>query len=284
MLVAVINEFFSGRPLCIATMHQKESVIAPVLKKEFNVTCFVPHNINTDMLGTFSGEVERMDSPLQTARKKCELAYNLTGTDLLVANEGSFGPHPHLGFVPFDEEIMILYDKKNSFEITAKELSLQTNFSSGDFYHYQELCDFANKCLFPSHALIIKDALGNLLAKGVNDWDKLQYFFNEAKKLADFVKAETDMRAHMNPTRMGVIEKCAKKLVENIKSTCPNCNYPGFVPTETIPGLPCENCSMPTKSTLKYVYLCKSCKYTEEKKYPHSKRVEEAVYCDFCNP
>ena len=54
---------FSGRKLLIATMHQKEKAIAGILEKQLGVKCVVPENFNTDLLGTFSGEVEREDDP-----------------------------------------------------------------------------------------------------------------------------------------------------------------------------------------------------------------------------
>ena len=52
---------FEGRKLLIATKHKKEIVIAPILEKELGVTCFVAPDLDTDELGTFTGEVERRD-------------------------------------------------------------------------------------------------------------------------------------------------------------------------------------------------------------------------------
>jgi hypothetical protein len=44
---------FPGRKLLIASKHQKEEVIAPLLEKALEVTCIVPANFDTDELGTF---------------------------------------------------------------------------------------------------------------------------------------------------------------------------------------------------------------------------------------
>ena len=71
-------KMFSGRNLVIATKHEKERVIAPVLELELGVKCFTTPNLNTDELGTFTGEVERKDVPVMTARKKCLRAMGLT--------------------------------------------------------------------------------------------------------------------------------------------------------------------------------------------------------------
>ncbi len=87
---------FEGRYLVIATKHNKEKVIAPILERELGVKCFVPVNLDTDALGTFTGEVERKDDPITTARKKCLLAMELENCDMAIASEGSFGPHPSI--------------------------------------------------------------------------------------------------------------------------------------------------------------------------------------------
>ena len=92
--------FFEGRQLVIASMHQKEQVLKPLLEASLKVKVAVADGLNTDLLGTFSGEVARIADPLSTARKKCELALELTGCDLAIASEGSFGAHPSAFFLP----------------------------------------------------------------------------------------------------------------------------------------------------------------------------------------
>lgn len=51
------HQLFGGRSLVIATRHQKEKVIAPLLEDALGVKCFTIADLNTDLLGTFSGEV-----------------------------------------------------------------------------------------------------------------------------------------------------------------------------------------------------------------------------------
>ena len=92
--------FFEGRTLVIASMHRKEEVLKPLLEQGLGITVQVEEGLNTDLLGTFSGEVARLADPLTTARKKCELALDLSGCDLALASEGSFGPHPAAFFLP----------------------------------------------------------------------------------------------------------------------------------------------------------------------------------------
>ena len=65
---------------------------------------------------------------------------------------------------------------------------------------------------------------------------------------------------------------------------CPKCNTPGFGVVETVKGLPCEMCGLPTRSTLKHIYRCQKCNYQIAKEFPFDKRVESPQFCDYCNP
>lgn len=275
---------YKDRKLCIATMHKKEEVIAPVLEKELGAICLTCAELNTDLLGTFSGEIERLGTPLETARQKCLTAMQFSGLDLAVSSEGSFGPHPAIGFVPCDEELLLFYDQLNNLEIFVREISLKTNFAGEELTDLSALKKFAVRSLFPSHALIVKDMSGNVIEKGITDWQALERSFYKAKAVSQQVKIETDMRAHFNPTRMAVIRACAEKLAAAVKSGCPACNLPGFTVSEAEPGLPCKLCHLPTRSTLKHISVCKGCGYKQETIYPHLKKFEDPAHCDFCNP
>lgn len=277
---------FCGRTLLIVTKHKKELIIAPILEKELGVKCIVTNDFDTDKLGTFSGEIERTGTPIETAKNKCILASKNTGYDLVLASEGSFGPHPFLYFVPSDEEILILIDKTNNLEFQVKELSTDTNFNGKEITNEQELIEFANICKFPSHGLIIKSSKGeyNNFIKGIQDWDQLINYFNKNIKDGSSVYVETDMRAFCNPTRMKIIENATIKLVEKIKSVCPNCQTPGFGITDIRDGLPCSLCGRKTRSILSYIRTCQKCAYTQEEMFPKGKKEEDPLYCDFCNP
>lgn len=277
---------FTGRKLLIATKHAKESVIQPLFEKEFNVTCHTNTTFDTDILGTFSGEIERRFSTMETLRKKCLLAAQEEKFDLIVASEGSFGTHPTLFFAAADDKFMLFLDLKNNIEISSREISLETNFSGEEVNTSNQLLVFAEKALFPSHALILKSSEKNpeIIYKGIVQKEDLLNKFQELKSKFSSVFVETDMRAHLNPTRMQVIQKATEKLVAKIKKTCPSCNFPGFDVEEIIKGLPCDNCGLPTKSTLALKYSCKNCDFKQEQKFPNNKKFEEPTFCDYCNP
>jgi hypothetical protein len=277
---------FQCRVLVIATMHEKEKVIAPILEKELGVQCIIPPNFNSDTLGTFSGEIERKLDPISTARQKCLTALELTGFDLAVASEGSFGAHPALFFASADDEFLLFLDKKNKLEIVVRELSTNTNFNSSVINSEDELIEFAKAALFPSHGLILRNNQTDLksIRKGISDWATLTKTYHEIARVAGTAFVETDMRAMFNPTRMNVIKSVTEKLLVKINSICTNCETPGFDVIEVKKGLPCELCHSPTKSTMSYVLKCKKCDFTRENKYPNKIRFENPMYCDNCNP
>jgi len=277
---------FQGRKLLIATKHHKEKVIAPILEAELGVECFVLPDFETDVFGTFTREVERRESPFSTLRQKCYKAFEESDADLVVASEGSFGPHPVLFYVPVDEELVLLIDKKNNLEIGAKEISTTTNFMSAEIHLEEELIEFANKAKFPSHGLIVRNSqdYSDHFEKGITSWEKLFEVFRHFKQNYGTVYLETDMRAMYNPTRMQIIEQVTQKLVLKIKSLCPECQTPGFGITETIQGLPCQICQYPTRSILSYIYSCQKCGFSKEEKYPNGKTTEDPGLCDCCNP
>lgn len=277
---------FKDRKLLIATKHEKEKVIAPLLEKGLGVKCTVAENFDTDLLGTFTGEVERKDDPVSTARSKCLNAMCLNDCDLAIANEGSFGPHPALFFLYADDEIVLFIDKKNDLEIFARELSTETNFNGEEIKTEKQLFDFAEKAIFPSHALILRKSKEDYteIIKGITDQEQLKKYFDGFMEKYGIAYVETDMRAMYNPTRMSVIGKAVQKLVDKINSHCPQCNTPGFAITEAKPGLPCNLCGYITRSTLSYIYTCKKCSFIKEEMYPHKKTTEDPTYCDYCNP
>jgi hypothetical protein len=277
---------FKGRRLLIATKHQKEKVIAPLFAESLDLKCFVSEKFDTDTLGTFTGEVERMDDPVTTVRKKCMKAMEIYHCDLGIASEGSFGPHPTLPFLTAHEEILIFIDKQHDLEIIVKELSTETNFNREEVETEDQLIRFAESVLFPSHALILCRTKTDKtqIIKGISDWDQLKKSFHHLLERHGSVCVETDMRAMYNPSRMKVIRRTAQKLIEKVRSCCPQCNTPGFGVSEAKAGLPCKWCNSPTRSTLSHIFKCQKCGFTKEVPYPHKRTTEDPMYCNVCNP
>jgi hypothetical protein len=211
---------------------------------------------------------------------------DLSGIDLGIANEGSFGPHPFLVFVPADEEILVFKDGKNNIEVIHREISTETNFSGAEVKDLRELDDFAAKAGFPEHGLILRNGKdrSDMLEKGIISPIRLHEVFQRIMKQSGSIYVETDMRAMFNPTRMKVIERATAKLLEKIVSCCPVCGWPGFTVKDVKEGLPCLDCGTPTRSILALVSRCNRCSHTEARMHPHDKSHEDPMYCDQCNP
>jgi hypothetical protein len=283
---AAVRQFFEGRTVSFTTKHGKELAVAPLLEKHLGVHVSPSQLFDTDELGTFSGEVERKFSPLETARLKCDATHRLSGADLVLASEGSFGPHPVIGFVTADEEVLLLKDYRNNLEFRAKVISLQTNMAGQVVQNWEQLEDFCQRTGFPEHGIIMRQEKDNFLVvhKGLRDWEKLKKSFSYFLNKSGSAYVETDMRAMHNPTRMKVIRDVAEQMVKTLSVVCPNCKTPGFEVKEIIEGLPCGVCYTPTRSALAFVRSCQKCQHTAEQQFPNRKQQEDAMYCDRCNP
>ena len=95
---------------------------------------------------------------------------------------------------------------------------------------------------------------------------------------------ETDLRAHMNPTRQQTILAATKNLLKAMEEDCPSCQWPGFRVEERIPGLPCSACGTATRLTLHEIFVCDQCKHRVKKNRSDGKVIADPYDCDQCNP
>jgi hypothetical protein len=282
--------FFSGKSCVFVTMHEKDTVVVPILQEVQGIKIQTASHFNTDSLGTFSGEIERQKDPLQTAVDKANLAHQVASADYALASEGSFGPHPSMFFIPADQEWLVLKDLKSDQYWAVHHISTNTNFNSIQPKNWDEVVGFLDKVQFPSHGIIAKvldkvTSSINLILKDIENKSKLRelyqnYAFNEQYSFV----LETDMRAHRNPTRMKVIAEAAEKLKSKLNSLCPSCNFPGFDTVEVELGLPCAWCKSPTRLIYRSLLKCQSCNFSEWKLYPQGVSEADPGTCDHCNP
>ncbi|MGJ8660636.1 MAG: DUF6671 family protein [Bacteroidota bacterium] len=277
--------FFSGRKIIIATKHQKEKIIGPKVALKLRGLPLTTNLLDTDLLGTFTGEVERIHDPIKTARLKCEMAMDLTGADIAISSEGSFGAHPTFIFSPCNEELILLKDRKNDIEIIGKKLSTNTNLDGQLCSNMEELINIAKSTGFPSHGLILRnDKNGNeIVEKGITEWKDLESIFKKILSINQKVYVETDMRAMHNPKRQEVIAQATDAMIQRALRCCQKCNFPGYGVTSALKGLPCDTCGLPTKSIKALIYSCQKCGFSESRNTV-GKKMESAQYCDFCNP
>lgn len=287
-----VISLFQERVAVLATMHQKERVIAPLLENSLGLQIQVPSQFDTDRFGTFTREVKRAGDQLAAARLKAEAAMELTGCTIGLASEGSFVPHPMLPYLSQNREIVMLIDRQQELEIIGQVVSSQTNYNHQQVNSVEAALAFAQKVGFPQHGLVVMAAVG-ANATPVNDAEMIKGITQEA----DLVNAvqwaldrvgtahlETDMRALYNPTRMQVIAEATQDLIQKILRCCPQCQCPGFSIVEHLPGLRCGLCFMPTPLTRAVVYRCQKCHFQQEQPAPEGTETADPMYCSYCNP
>lgn len=279
---------FRGRNLVVATMHGKERVISPLVERYLGVhTILPPKSFNSDLFGTFTREIKRAGNQLEAARKKARAAIELTGCDLAISNEGSFGTHPSIPFVQSNLELMLLVDKKNGYEIRGHYRTPKTNAHGQYVKSPGEAMDAAKKLDFPNHGLIVRRTeTSKEIFKNIDTMAELENIVQKLFKrpFTKKIYLETDLRAHRNPTRMAAIEEATKDLLKNIASVCPKCFAPGFVIAEIEKGLKCSQCDVPTELPISEIYLCSQCHYREKKEITDYGSKADPRYCAYCNP
>lgn len=292
------SEWFRDRTLVLTTKHRKEQVIAPLMESEVGVRVIVPTEFDTDQFGTFTRDVPRPATQVETARLKATAALEALGETLAIASEGFFGPHPAIPYLPCNRELVVLVDRQHGLEIVGEALSTETNYRHQVITSLDEAIAFAGKVGFPEHGLVVlPDPAGqpegaipadlkHAILKGITTGEALEAAVKMGMERSPNgkVQIETDMRAMHNPTRMRVIHQATLNLVQKIHRTCPSCGTPGFDITQRRPGLPCGLCTLPTTLTLAVVYTCQRCNFTQASLYPDGIQQADPGHCEFCNP
>jgi len=277
-----------GRTAVLATMHGKEQVISPVLAAALGVQTQVPPGFDSDRYGTFTRDIPRAGSQRDAARQKALAAMELTGCDLGLASEGAFGPDPAIPWVACNRELVLLLDRQSGLELVGEVVSTATNYGQTRVTNLREALQFAASAQFPDHALVAmptsNPATAAEIYKGITEEAQLQTIVTELLGRHGSLWLETDMRAHLNPSRMVVIEQATHNLVKKFHQTCPQCGWPGFDVVRRLPGLPCADCGLPTALTHQWIYRCAQCHYERQVLYPEGIKVADPGHCGLCNP
>lgn len=280
-----MNNLYRGKTVAFLTQHGKETLIGPVLQAAVGCTVVRVQGYDTDLLGTFSGEVQRADSQVQTARLKARIGMDLTGSRLGLASEGSFVPDPFGGLMPWNIEVLVWIDEEHQLEIVGMAQG-PARSQHRALRWLPDLEKFALEAGFPEHHLILRPQSESdpRMRKGLSDWPALRQAFGQCQQDADnqLVYAENDHRAFCNPTRQAMILRAANDLVKKIQSACPACDMPGFSITGHTPGLPCRLCGHATRLARSYTWQCQACDHQQEQVTPEA--YADPGRCDACNP
>jgi hypothetical protein len=272
--------------VALLTRHGKAGVIAPVLDAAVGLRVRLDDGYDTDRLGTFCREVPRRNTQLDTARAKARIGMARTGLPLGLASEGAFGADPYAGLFPWNVELIVLLDSRFDLEVVG--------VAQGRACFEHRLCEnwaaleaFAKQVGFPRQQLVLRPNGQDdpRLQKDIADWPALRaaHAVARGQSAAGRVFAETDGRAHANPTRMAMIRLATEDLSRRLRSRCPACGLPGYWQVERLPGLPCESCGLPTALPRAVVHGCLKCGYRQTRPVAGPDKAE-AGCCDYCNP
>ncbi len=277
------------RTAVLATMHAKEQAIAPVFRNAFEMQLVVPAALDTDALGTFSGEIARQGTMGEVAIRKARLAMAMTGYPIGLASEGTFGNHPAVPFANAGMELMVVVDEIHGMTISESLVTTEIVFDKRIISPDEDLLDWLDFVQFPAHWLIVQPHSYSgppHIFKDIGSYRELHAAISGACQQSEDGKCivSTDMRAHRNPTRMRSLEILAEKLAARLGNLCLHCGCPGFGRVRVEPGLRCEECGSPTKSVHLEIFGCSKCSHEQERARPDGKIREKAQYCDYCNP
>ena len=193
-------------------MHAKELAVAPPFRRLLDAEIVVAPQLDTDELGTFSGEVPRPDALVETCAIKAELAFRSLDVDCAIANEGSYGPIDAVPLVPSGIEIMAFLDRKRGIRIIETLSTHRTNwrllrFKAGD----PNIAKAVKAIGFPRYGVFVlcSSDMAHPIKSGLDTLDDVVSAMNqEAKRSEDGMAVLiADMRAHRNPTRMRVLAR-----------------------------------------------------------------------------
>jgi len=280
---------YAGRTAVIATMHRKEEAVAPALMSTLGLVVTSTPGLDTDQLGTFSGEIPRDGTMLDVAVRKARLGMSAARVPLGLASEGSFGPHHAFPFIPAGMELMVFVDDERGIVITESLITEKTNYNHLVVLPGEASDEFLQRIGFPTHGLIVRPNEGEVtsaLAKGIVDPHSLMRAIEAAAAVSSDGRArmETDMRAHFNPTRMRSLAILAERLAQRLVRQCPACGAPGLGRTGSRTGLLCEACGTPTALVIAEILGCPACDYSEERPRGDGLQRAPAQHCPLCNP
>lgn len=274
-----------GKKAVLSTKHKKTSLIAPAMESAVGLLVHEVE-IDTDVLGTFAGEVDRTDGPLETALQKARLGLAVTGEKLGLASEGSISGDSMLP-VMVDEEIVVFVNLEDNYEVWESIRSYDIIARSVCVTGADDLDAFLVSADFPNHGLIVRPADGShfLVHKGIHDFDTLKSVVSDVSKASSDTRVviETDLRAHHCPSRRENIQVAASKLASRLLALCPTCSTPGWGVVRVNRGLLCRWCATETKLVREQVFGCVACE-SEQAQWAAFSDAADPQWCERCNP
>lgn len=275
---------YSGKKVFLATKHSKGRAISPEFQSILDMQVEEIY-VDTDLLGTFSGEIERKGSARETVLAKARMAIAETGNPYALASEGSIGADPFIPFINSDFELLAFVDDNLGFEIVESIRSAEIVAVTIKVTPESDLSEFLRKADFPNHRLIIKTAESptTFSVKGIGDLQTLEESLREGFGKYPELIVESDLRAHYSPSRMANIALAARKLALRLSNCCPECQTPGWGIVSYSKGLACSDCGEVSEDALKSEVLgCAKCSFKTQGVIL-AEEIDPSR-CNYCNP
>ena len=276
---------YHGRRAVLSTKHDKLPLVAPAVALHVGLVVDTV-SVDTDRLGTFTGDIARSGSPWDTAVAKARLGMHAARCPIGIASEGSIGPHPNAPFVNAAIELVVLVDDELGIVIGEDETSFDIVTVSADVAVDGDIDDLLRRGGFPAHAMTVRPADGYAqpIYKGIRTRRELTRAVAECTAVSSDERArvETDLRAHCCPSRRPIIARAAQRLAMRLASCCPECNTPGWGVVRLELGLCCEHCGRNVSIPRADVFGCATCPATLTVDRGHAGA--DPAWCESCNP
>jgi hypothetical protein len=277
---------YANQRIGLATMHEKERALAPAFRRVLGAEIVVPP-IDTDTLGTFSGEVPRPDALVETALLKAEMVFEaLPGVDCALASEGSYGPIERLPLVPGGVELLAFVDRRRGIRHVETLPTHRTTwrlqrFAAGDPDRLLALKGMG----FPRFGVFV--VCSSDMTQPIKNLATVEAVIDamdrEARRSDDGLAVlYSDMRAHRNPLRMKVLRAVGWKLAKRLQRLCPKCQAPGWGAIGSRRGLPCEACGEPTHWIDFEIDGCSVCGHAASRPRKDGRTTASRLSCKAC--
>jgi hypothetical protein len=285
--VATSRHPYAGKTVGLATIHAKERAIAAPFMRVLGARIEVALGVDTDTLGTFSGEIARPASQVEVTDMKARMTFAAMDVDCSIASEGSYGPIFKVPLKPGGVEILTFVDRKLGTRITETLSTHRTNwrmlyFRAGE----DERLKRELKALgFPAFGIF---SMQN------DNWMTVDKNLETVEQVISTVNRQAaassdglclvipDMRAHKNLLRMKVIRATAWKLAKRLAVLCPKCEAPGFGHIHSRRGLPCESCKQPTHWIEHEIDGCSACGHAIARPRKDGRKFASKLTCQDC--
>ena len=257
---------YSGKVAVLTSKHQKLPLIAPAFEKHLGMKV-LETALDTDQLGTFTGETPRTATPLDTAIAKARLGMKASGSLFGVASEGSIGPDPLVPFTVSNIELVVFVDDERGIIVYEPYRSFEIAHATTTASHGDDLQDYLQQVDFPRQKLIVRpNAGGGEIEKGIGELSELQRAIAIAAAASSdgLARIECDYRAMHSPSRRLNIAKAAELVAIRLTQICSKCDCPGFGKVTYERGLSCEGCgTFDADAITAELKACVSCDHTE---------------------